>query len=209
MTLGLDINLAPNLALVAFVFATTACPGPNAALMLAVGARGGVRAGLSILGGIAVANAAIKLGTAAAAQGLIEVHDWPVDIVRWPALAVCAWFMWRILTRDMGPSAGEGSASSGTAVGIANGVAFQLTNPKAWITGWAAATLFSMPPVGPPPSPFLFAAVALPGVVIGAGAFLILGARCSGVLRHPRTMRLLRISVAGLMAAAMLPVIVA
>lgn len=195
-------------ALAAFVFATTACPGPNAALMLAVGARGGVGTGMPILVGIALANVSIKIGTAAAAQGLIAVHGLPTEIVQWPAFVVCFWFFWRIVSQDALAASNDGRARGSAVVRLADGFAFQLTNPKAWITGWAAATLFAAPATGMPPNPLVFGVLALPGVLLGAGSFLILGARYAALLSGRRMLRALNLSVAGLMALAIAPLLI-
>ena len=146
-----------------------------------------MRAGLPILLGIALANMSIKIGTAAAAQGLIALHGLPIEIVQWPAFAICLWFLWRIVSQGALP-ASDGRARGSAALRLANGFAFQLTNPKAWITGWAAATLFAAPATGAPPNPLVFGLIALPSVVLGAGAFLILGAalrRLAGRQAHP------------------------
>lgn len=195
-------------AMAAFVFASTAAPGPNAALMLAVGARVGIGAGATILLGMALANAGVKTLAAASIQGMVALDAVPVELVKWPALVVCAWMAWRILRRGGLRSGGARAARGLPLARFWTGLAFQCANPKVWVTSFAAAMLFAAPATGSTPHPAAFGVIALVAVVISAGAFLILGARHAERLSRPWATRALDLAVAAVLGLAVLPVLV-
>ena len=195
-------------AFLAFVFVTTAFPGPNAALMLVVGLRHGVRAGVPILCGIAVANAAIKIGVAAAVQGTVDVAALPLTVLQWPALAFCLWMVWRITSSDALLRVDGSTPPARVPPRFGNGVAFQLANPKAWVTSAAAATLFLVPGAASP-SPWLFGLVALPAVLLGAGGFLVLGETLATRLCKGRAARALNIVSATALCAVVGSIVIA
>lgn len=107
--------------MVLFVFATTAAPGPNAALLLTVGARLGIGAGVPVILGLATANAAMKGAIAASVRILAELDPLVIQIGRWIAVAATLWLAWRLM-RKLGGVAGHGDVA-----GFWDAFAFQLS----------------------------------------------------------------------------------
>ena len=197
-------------AMAAFVFSTTALPGPNAVLMLAVGSRIGARAGLPILVGMAAANALAKGATAAGIRWAAELDPLVIHAAQWTALAFLVWFTFRILRRRItfrAPVEGEGGPDAGP-VGrrLVDGFGFQLCNPKVWITGFAAAALFCSPALDEAQHAIAFGAVAFPSVMVSAGLWLVLGQRGARWLGSPLVVRGLDTALMGLLALAAVPV---
>ena len=188
-------------AMVLFVFATTAAPGPNAALMLAVGARLGIGAGLPVLLGLATANAAMKGAIAASVRILAELDPLVIEIGRWLAVAVTLWLAWRLMRRLGGVADHAGVA------GFWDAFAFQLVNPKAAITGLAAAALFCTSETGGIGHAIAFFAVAFPSVLLGAGPWLLAGHAGAAWLRGPRMARVLNLAVGTTLVLALAPVL--
>lgn len=198
---GATAAITPAMAI--FVFATTAAPGPNAALMLATGARAGIAAGLPVLMGLALANALAKGAIAAGIRLVAELHPIVIGLGQWIAVALTLWLAWRLMRRLSGLGERQGVG------GFADAFAFQLVNPKVWITGLAAATLFCSPEIGGIGHALGFAVVAFPSVVVGAGAWLLIGHMGAVRLRGPRAVRLLNLAVGATLLAALAPVLLA
>ncbi len=198
-----------DLTMVAFIFATTAFPGPNAVLMLTIGSRIGVVGGLPILIGMAIGNAAVKGVTAAGMRWAASLDPHVIETAQWAAIALLVWFTFRILRRS-GPlraaAAGDGIAVSGVSQAF-DGFGFQLSNPKVWVTGFAAAALFCTPELDELGHALAFSTVAFPAVVIGAGVWLVAGRYGSRWLSGPRTVRFLNVTLVVVLALAAIPVV--
>ena len=188
-------------AMAAFVFATTAAPGPNAALMLAVGSRAGLLAGLPILLGLATGNAMVKGTIAASIRALATLDPLVIELGRWVAAALTIWLAWRLIRR-VGTLGGHRGAT-----GFADAFTFALVNPKATITGFAAATLFCASSTDELGHAIAFSALGFPSVLIGSGAWLVLGKVGSSWLRGPRAMRALNIAVGATLVVSLAPVL--
>ena len=201
---------AIDATMVAFIFATTAFPGPNAVLMLTLGARAGIAAGLPTLLGLAIGNAAAKGATAAGMRWAAGLDPRVLDAAQILAVAVMAWFVWRILRGGGGL---RGAGALGTAaerpVGVAifDGVVFQFCNPKVWVTGAAAAALFCSPGLDELGHAAAFSLVAFPSVVVGAGLWLLAGRFGARWLGGPRIVRALNLALVGTLVATVAPVL--
>ncbi|WP_299845976.1 LysE family translocator, partial [uncultured Jannaschia sp.] len=171
--------------MVLFVFATTAAPGPNAALLLTVGARLGIGAGVPVILGLATANAAMKGAIAAGVRILAELDPLVIQIGRWIAVAATLWLAWRLM-RKLG-----GVASHAGVAGFWDAFAFQIVNPKAVITGLAAAALFCTAETGGIGHAIAFFVVAFPSVLLGGGSWLLVGHAGAAWLRGPKMVRVL------------------
>ncbi|WP_299845671.1 hypothetical protein [uncultured Jannaschia sp.] len=188
-------------AMVLFVFATTAAPGPNAALMLAVGARFGLGAGIPVVLGIATANAAIKGAIAASVRILAELDPLVIQAGRWVAVAATLWLAWRLMRRLGGVADHAGVA------GFWDAFSFQLVNPKAAITGLAAAALFCTAGTGGIGHAIAFFVVAFPCALLATGPWLLVGHAGATWLRGPRMARMLNLAVGTTLVLALAPVL--
>lgn len=188
-------------AMVAFTFASAIAPGPNAALMLAVGSRANLASGLRVLAGLALANALTKGALAAGFRWLAELDPLVLGVGRWVAAALTLWLAWRLVRRLGGVGAENGAA------GFADAFVFQLANPMVAVTGLAAAVLFCSPDAGSFGHAVGFSAVALPSVIVGAGVWLLIGRMGARRLRGPRTVRALNLAVGVTLIVAIAPML--
>lgn len=184
------------LALLAFSSAIT--PGPNNLMLLASGARFGLRRSLPHLGGVIFGTATLVALNVVGLGALMLA--WPALI---PALKLIGagylcYLAWR-LTRAS-PAAGGHDAASGDArpVAFAQAAIFQVVNPKVWMMGLAAATTigsvdFSRAAFGVA----LFIAVALPCVLLWA-AFGVVMLR---VLTTPRAQSVFNLTICAMLVA--------
>ncbi|EKE43658.1 hypothetical protein OCGS_2390 [Oceaniovalibus guishaninsula JLT2003] len=197
-------------AMVGFMFATTAFPGPNAVLMLSVGSRYGVRAGLPVLLGFGIGNAAAKGVTAAGMRWVASLDPMVIEVAQWIAIVFLAWFTIRILRRKA-PLQAKGGAVTGKARSrpgqVVDGIGFQFCNPKVWVTGFAAAAIFCTPDVNEVGHAMSFAAVAFPCVLVGAGIWLVVGQQGARWLTAPMIVRGLDLMLVGLLALAAVPIL--
>lgn len=147
-----------------FGFAVLTCgtPGPNNLMLTASGANFGVRRTLPHLSGVALGQPVLQL---ALALGLYPLFE------RWPLLRLglqivgslyLLWLAWRIA---LAGAPGD-PARRARPLTMLEGLGFQFLNPKAWMMGISAISLFSLAGGGYWPSQLavmsMFGLVALP-----------------------------------------------
>lgn len=147
-----------------FGFAVLTCgtPGPNNLMLTASGANFGVRRTLPHLIGVAVGQPVLQMVLALGLYPLFE---------RWPLLRLglqifgslyLLWLAWRIAVAG----APSDPARRARPLTLLEGLGFQFLNPKAWMMGISAISLFSLPGASYWPSQFavmaMFVLVALP-----------------------------------------------
>jgi threonine/homoserine/homoserine lactone efflux protein len=129
--------VATLIALAAFSFVSVVTPGPNNVLLWASGARFGVARTIRHVVGTALGIGAMTL---AAGAGLAAV------VTTVPALAIVmkvgATIYLLFLARSIARSHGVGIGELSRPLGLLEGAAFQLINPKAWIFALSAVTAF-------------------------------------------------------------------
>ena len=147
-----------------FGFAVLTCgtPGPNNLMLTASGANFGVRRTLPHLLGVALGQPVLQLVLALGLYPLFE---------RWPLLRLglqivgsgyLLWLAWRIAVAG----APGDPARRSRPLTMPEGLGFQFLNPKAWMMGISAISLFTHAGANYWPSQFavmaVFAMVALP-----------------------------------------------
>ena len=124
-----------------FALLTCGTPGPNNLMLTASGANFGVRRTLPHLIGVAVGQPVLQLVLALGFYPLFE---------RWPLLKLSLqvlgslyllWLAWRIAVAGA-PGDPERRSRPLT---LLEGLGFQFLNPKAWMMGISAISLFSLP----------------------------------------------------------------
>ncbi|MGR6756983.1 LysE family translocator [Aeromonas veronii] len=126
-----------------FGFAVLTCgtPGPNNLMLTASGANFGVRRTLPHLLGVGLGQPVLQLVLALGLYPLFE---------RWPLLRLglqifgslyLLWLAWRI---SVAGAPGD-PARSARPLTMLEGLGFQFLNPKAWMMGISAISLFSLP----------------------------------------------------------------
>jgi threonine/homoserine/homoserine lactone efflux protein len=193
------LHPAQVIAFVMFSAAVAGTPGPSNTLLTAIGARVGVRRGLtSLLGQVAGMGAmlfAIFLGLG----GLLLAHPLALHVLKWCGVALLGWMAWRIAT------AGHAGEAANAPAGFLGMAAFQWVNPKGWLVGVAAVATFLDRRDGDPLGQavvfaIVFMLIALPSCF----PWLAFGAALQRFLRTPRAQRVLNAAMAALLAASAL-----
>ena len=191
------------LALILFSFASSITPGPNNIMLLASGAKFGLRRTVPHMLGISIGHAVM---VALIGLGLLQLFD----LLPWlrPALmAACAAYLlylaWKIAT-----AAAPGAArTDARPFSFAQAAAFQWVNPKAWYMAIYAQTHFTPEGAGWAGAlivPVVFALVNLPSVAVWAAA----GTGLRRWLAVPARLRAFNITMALLLVASLYPMLI-
>ncbi|ALP43674.1 LysE family translocator [Aeromonas schubertii] len=147
-----------------FGFAVLMCgtPGPNNLMLTASGANFGVRRTLPHLIGVSAGQPVLQLVLALGLYPLFEGGAWLRTGLQIVGSLYLLWLAWRItLAGSPGDPAGRARPMT-----LLEGLGFQFLNPKAWMMGISAISLFSQNGAGYWPSQLIimasFALVALP-----------------------------------------------
>lgn len=189
------------IALSTYTFVMSITPGPNNIMLLASGARFGIRRTLPHLTGVSVGFTA---QTVAVCAGLGVVTDWLPGIqawLTWAGVAFMAWLSVRLLRSDPPEAATPASAQP---LSFIEAVLFQAVNPKAWVIALTTASVF-MPKSGD----LVLALAGITLVLIGInlpciGAWAVGGSALRGWLADERRRLAFNVTMAVLLAATAL-----
>jgi threonine/homoserine/homoserine lactone efflux protein len=193
---------AQVIAFVTFSAVVAGTPGPSNALLTAVGARSGIRRGLTSLLGQVTGMGAMMFAITLGLGNLLLAHPLALQVLRCGGAALLCWMAWRIAT------AGDAGRTANPPAGFLAMAAFQWVNPKAWLVGVAAIATFLDRRAGGALAQavmfgILFTLVALPSCL----PWLAFGAALQRFLRTPRARRLLNGAMAALLAASTIPLL--
>ena len=196
----MEIALIVPLAVYAFSMAIS--PGPNNTILLALAGSRGVRATLPYLGALA-AGLAVMLAATGAGLGVV-VTTFPLlyDVLTWVGLAYILFLAVRIAL-SRAPSPGQQPATSQSVLGF---LLFQWVNPKGWIAVATYMTAYVPSDQGVTVvtlGALLFVVVTLPS----AGGWVLAGGALSRVITKPRSHRIFSLTMATLLVASMVPVV--
>jgi threonine/homoserine/homoserine lactone efflux protein len=185
------------IAFVTFAAVVAGTPGPSNALLTAIGARAGVRRGLTSLLGQATGMGAMLFAITLGLGNVLLAHPLVLEILKWGGAAMLCWMAWRIATSE-----GAGKAPRAP-TGFFGMAAFQWVNPKGWLVGVAAIATFLDRRAGGALAQaalfaILFTLVALPSCF----PWLAFGAALQRFLREPRARRILNGVMAALLVAS-------
>ncbi len=185
------------IAFVTFAAVVAGTPGPGNALLTAIGARVGVRQGLTSLLGQVTGMGTMLFAIALGVGNLLLAHPLALQILKWGGAAVLCWMAWRIAT------AGHAEGAANATAGFLGMAAFQWINPKGWLISVAAVGTFLDRSAGSTLAQaailaILFTLVALPSCL----PWLAFGAALQRFLRTPRDRRILNGAMAALLAAS-------
>lgn len=189
-----------------FAFATTASPGPNNAMVAASGANFGMRRTLPHILGIACGFPAMLVLVALGAAEVVREQPMLREAMRWAGGLWLLWIAWRIAMAAPATLPGPGGEGGGRPMTFLEAALFQWVNPKAWLIafggasayvgsgGWDAAVALGL----------LFAAMA----VLCLAAWALLGAGMARLFRRPAAMRWFNRTIAALLVASVLPMLI-
>lgn len=190
------------IAFVMFAAVLAGTPGPSNALLVAVGARTGVRRGLASLFGQVVGMGAMLFAITLGFGNVLLAHPLVLQILRWAGAAILCWMAWRIAT------AGHAEGTANPPAGFLGMAAFQWVNPKGWLVGVAAiATFLDRHDGSALAQAAVFAAVFTLAALPSCLPWLAFGAALQRLLRTPRAWHLLNRAMAVLLAASTVPLV--
>lgn len=190
-------------ALAAFAFVSSITPGPNNLMLMASGANFGFRRSIPHMLGIGIGFVVMVV---LVGLGLAQVFDrFPVAHLVLKAVSVVylLWLAYKIATAvPATPGSGRGRPMT-----FLQAAAFQWVNPKAWAMALTAVTVYS-------PGTEVWA-VVLVALIFGAinlpsvSTWTLLGQAMARLLQQPRHLRLFNWTMAGLLIASLIPVLIA
>jgi threonine/homoserine/homoserine lactone efflux protein len=195
---------APLIAFVTFAAVVSGTPGPSNALLTAIGARVGVRNGLTSLLGQVTGMGAMLFAITLGMGDVILAHPLVLQVLKWAGAAVIGWMAWRIA------AAGDAEGVTNAPRGFLGMAAFQWVNPKGWLVSIAVVATFLDRHAGSAPAQaavlaILFTLVALPSCF----PWLAFGAALQHFLQAPRARRIFNGVMAALLAGSAILLILA
>jgi threonine/homoserine/homoserine lactone efflux protein len=200
----MTLDLITTIALFAFV--TSITPGPNNIMLLASGARFGLRRTIPHMLGISIGFAVMVLLVGAGTMRLFEAMPVLAILLKLASLVFLGYLAVRLArAAPMVAGNGEPGDRSEAPMSFLAAALFQWVNPKAWAMALSAVTLYAGE--GGPAALLLIAGlfmlVNLPSVSLWAYA----GERLRIVLADPRRARAFNITMAILLIASVLPML--
>ncbi|MDM3886468.1 LysE family translocator [Pseudomonas sp. BCRC 81390] len=169
------------LPFILFALVSSISPGPTNLLILAHGARAGLRASLAPIVAACGAAAAIVLMVGLGLGELLR-HPLAQQLMGWAGVLWLSWLAWKML-RSAGTPLQAATAQGFSALSAA---ALQLVNPKVWLMAVAVVGVFTAPSLPVWQLALVFLLVALPCMT----AWALLGAGSARWLQAPQRWRL-------------------
>jgi threonine/homoserine/homoserine lactone efflux protein len=192
-----NFNVELVAAMAMFAFVTSVTPGPNNMMLLASGVNFGVKRTLPHWLGVSLGHFVMLLLVGAGLESLLKAYPFVYQVMKVVGFAYLLYLAWGVARN------GEEAAQPITFLGAA---AFQWVNPKAWIMsiGYfsnymptdASLTFVVL-------TCFMFSAINFPSV----GLWVWLGAKLERYLQSNSVRRVFNGSMAVLLVASMVPVL--
>lgn len=190
------------IALLGFAFVTSVTPGPNNMMLMASGANFGFQRSIPHMLGISLGHALMVFLVGMGMAGAIQAVPGLLTGMKIVSVLYMLWLAWKIANSA---APGEGK-SGGRPFSFLQAAAFQWVNPKAWAMALGATSAYA--PDGSVQSYLIvavvFASVNLPSVSLWAYA----GQKVRQVLTAPSRLRAFNWTMAGLLIASLVPVLV-
>ena len=188
-------------ALAVFAFVSSITPGPNNLMLMASGANFGVRRTLPHMAGVALGFVVMTIIVGAGLAQLFVAYPPAHTVLEVASVAYLLYLAWKILHA---PPPGD-PTHAGSPLTFLQAALFQWVNPKAWTMALTAVTVYAPAPGlgGVVLVAALFGVVNLPSV----GVWAVLGQQARRVLTNPRRMRAFNVTMALLLVASLLPVV--
>ena len=201
--LVINFNVELVAAMAMFAFVTSVTPGPNNMMLLASGVNFGVKRTLPHWLGVSLGHFVMLLLVGAGLESLLKAYPFVYQVMKVVGFAYLLYLAWGVARSGAPQRNGEEAAQPITFLGAA---AFQWVNPKAWIMsiGYfsnymptdASLTFVVL-------TCFMFSAINFPSV----GLWVWLGAKLERYLQSNSVRRVFNGSMAVLLIASMVPVL--
>lgn len=169
------------LPFILFAIAASISPGPTNLLILAQGARCGLRASLAPIVAACVAAALVVLLVGLGLGELLLRYPLAQRLMSLAGALWLSWLAWKMLRAAAVPL--QGSAQEG--LSPLSAASLQLVNPKVWVTAVAMVGLFASPALPMTWLTLVFLLVALPCMT----AWAMMGVGSARWLRSARRVR--------------------
>lgn len=189
-------------ALSSFALVSSITPGPNNMMLMASGANFGLRRTVPHALGVGIGFTLMIVLVGIGLMGLFDVFPWLNSVLRVVSIVYLLWLAWKIANAAPPDSARPSTARP---MSFVSAMLFQWVNPKAWSMALTAIALYA-----PDRN---FAAVALVAIVFGiinlpsTSLWAVMGQVLSGWLASPARLRLFNWTMALLLVASMVPLL--
>ncbi|MCO7521279.1 MULTISPECIES: LysE family translocator [unclassified Pseudomonas] len=179
------------LPFILFAVAASISPGPTNLLILAHGARHGLRASAAPIIAACLAAALVVLMVGLGLGQVLLRYPLAQQAMSWAGALWLSWLAWKMLRSASAPLV------QGTRAGLAplSAATLQVVNPKVWVTAVAMVGLFASPALPMWWLTLVFLLVALPSMT----AWALMGVGSARWLRSPRRLRGFNQGLAGLL----------
>ncbi|WP_428927644.1 LysE family translocator [Marinibacterium sp. SX1] len=188
-------------ALALFAFVSSITPGPNNLMLMASGANFGFRRSLPHMLGIGIGFTLMVLLVGIGLSQVFAAFPALHQVLRVVSIVYLLWLAWKIA--HAAPA--RPGAATGRPMTFLQAAAFQWVNPKAWTMALTATTAYA-------PAQTL-AAMALVALVFGlvnlpsVSTWTLAGQQLARLLTSPARLRAFNWTMAGLLVASLIPVI--
>lgn len=189
------------LALAGFAFVTSVTPGPNNMMLMASGANFGVRRTIPHMLGVAWGFALMIVVIGLGVDRLLAANPAIETMLKWISLVYMLWLAWKVA--NAAPPRQSSETSRARPFTFLEAAAFQWVNPKAWAMALGALSAYAAGVGGALVVGVVFAVINLSSVSIWA----ISGQGLGRLLTTPMRLRLFNTTMAILLVASMLPVL--
>ncbi len=198
--------MTPDLftALLAFAFVTVITPGPNNFMLMASGANFGFRRSVPHMAGIGIGFPAMCFCVGLGVMRLFDLWPPAYAILTVLSVAYMLYLAWKIA--NAAPPADDATQpQAGTPLTFLQAAAFQWVNPKAWSMALSAITLYAP---GRSTGAVLWVVGAYVACsVVSTTSWTTVGTALRRFLQDRRRLRLFNWTMAGLLVASLIPVI--
>jgi len=170
------------LPFILFALVASLSPGPTNLLILAHGARAGLRASLAPIVAACGAAAAIVLMVGLGLGELLLRHPLAQQVMSWAGVLWLSWLAWKMLRSTAAPL----QAATAQGFSALSAAALQVVNPKVWLMAVAVVGVFAAPSLPVWQLALVFLLIALPCMA----AWAVLGVGSARWLQAPRRLQL-------------------
>jgi threonine/homoserine/homoserine lactone efflux protein len=191
-------------ALVLFAFVTSVTPGPNNMMLLASGVNHGFRQTIPHMLGISFGFGGMIVAVGLGIGQIFTRYPQTLLALKVISIVYMLWLAWKIATSR--PLSGDGSEVVGKPMTFLGACAFQWVNPKGWTMALGAISAYTV------------AATYTQSLLVVGGVFTVVnfptvclwtmfGVALRRWLTDPAKVRIFNISMASLLVASLVPII--
>jgi len=190
-------------ALTLFAFVSSITPGPNNAMLMASGANYGFGRTLPHLAGVVLGFVVLLLAVGFGLGGLFSAYPAAHTVLKALGAIYLLWLAWKIATAK---GMGQGAAGARPFTFL-QAAGFQWVNPKAWTMAVGVAAAY-VPRQGGPSDMLLAGLVVLVVNLPSAVAWTGSGVALRRLLARPGALRIFNGTMAALLVASLVPVLI-